>query len=85
MRNYTPVLFLTLVLFSSYELRDKSTIQNFINSDERTLLNLRKNQFKENIKYKIQIKNNIIGLMQEVDFDKSEIQRFIEEVELTTY
>ena len=85
MRNYAPVLFLSIVLFVKYELRDKSVVQNFINSDEKTLLNLRKKKFIENMKYNEQIKINITGLMQKLDFNKFEIQRFVEELENTSF
>ena len=85
MRNYAPVLFLSIVLFVKYELRDKSVVQNFINSDEKTLLNLRKKKFIENMRYNEQIKINVTGLMQKLDFDKFEIQRFVEELEDTSF
>ena len=85
MRNYAPVLFLSIVLFVKYELRDKSVVQNFINSDEKTLLNLRKKKFTENMKYNEQIKINVTGLMQKLDFNRFEIQRFVEELEDTFF
>lgn len=85
MRNYAPVLFLSLALLPKYELRDKSVVQHFINSDEKTLLNLRKTEFIENLKYKEQIKINVAELMQRLDFNKVEIQRFVKELEDTSY
>ena len=85
MRNYAPVLFLSLALLPKYELRDKSVVQHFINSDEKTLLNFRKTEFIENLKYKEQIKINVAELMQRLDFNKVEIQRFVKELEDTSY
>ena len=85
LRNYAPVLFLTILLQAKYELSDKLMIQNFINSHEKTLLNFRKDNFQKNVKHKKQIKNNVVGLMQKLGFNKVDIQRFIEEIENTTY